>query len=96
MSIFNIKRPKIVEDLIAEATAIIGSKAQASQKSKDVHEDSVAPGVAYQVPASIGGMGNPVAPTQTSIGSGDNFNPKRKKRNKRVLEFNDFIENSLK
>jgi hypothetical protein len=63
-------------------------------------EDAVAPGVSAQVPGSIGGMGNPAAPTPTSIGSGDNFNPTKKrgtgKKDKRVLEFNDFVHQFLK
>lgn len=63
-------------------------------------EDAVAPGVSPQVPGSIGGMGNPVAPTPTSIGSGDNFNPqkrtKRSKKDKRVLEFKEFVNQFLK
>jgi hypothetical protein len=63
---------------------------------RSVYEDSVAPGGAFQTPASIGGMGNPVAPTQTTLGSGDDFSPKKKKNRKRVLEFNDFIEQFLK
>jgi hypothetical protein len=63
-------------------------------------EDAVAPGLSAQVPGSISGMGNPVAPTPTSIGSGDNFNPAKKrgkgKKDKRVLEFNDFVHQFLK
>ena len=63
-------------------------------------EDAVAPGLSAQLPGSIGGMGNPVAPTPTSIGSGDNFKPTKKrgtgKKDKRVLEFNDFVHQFLK
>lgn len=70
------------------------------KKGKATFEDAVAPGVSAQVPGSIGGMGAIVAPTPTSIGSGDNFNPPRKKKSgkkdKRVLEFNDFVNQFLK
>jgi hypothetical protein len=63
-------------------------------------EEAVAPGVSPQVPGSIGGMGNPVAPTPTSLGSGDNFNPKKRKKSSkkdnRVLEFNEFVNQFLK
>jgi hypothetical protein len=70
------------------------------KKKSATFEDAVAPGLSAQVPGSIGGMGAIVAPTPTSIGSGDNFNPPRKKKNdkkdKRVLEFNDFVNMFLK
>jgi hypothetical protein len=70
------------------------------KKKGATFEDAVAPGISAQVPGSIGGMGAIVAPTPTSIGSGDNFNPPRKKKNdkkdKRVLEFNDFVNRFLK
>lgn len=72
-------------------TSVLDKKA-----GSKVYEESVPPGVSFQVPGSIGGMGNPVAPTQTELGSGDNFNPKKKKKGKKVLEFNDFIEQFLK
>ena len=54
----------------------------------------MAPGVAFQTPASIGGSGNPVAPTLTSLGSGDNFQPaKSKKSNKNIVDFKTFYKN---
>lgn len=72
-------------------------------KSKQVSEMAVAPGggTSPQVPAAIGGMGPIKAPTQTTIGSGDQFQSvkktKKKKKNKKrnlfVLEFNEFIKN---
>jgi hypothetical protein len=62
--------------------------------SGTVKEDAVAPGVSFQTPSSIGGMGTPVAPTQTSLGSGDNFQPKKsKKSNRNILDFNSFYKN---
>ena len=65
--------------------------------SGQVKEDLAAPGVAMQTPASIGGMGNPVAPTQTSPGSGDNFQPKKsKKANRNILDFTSFYKNLSK
>lgn len=60
-------------------------------KVDKVAEDAVAPGVALQVPGSIGSMGPITPPTQTTLGSGDNFNPKKKK--KRILEFSEFLKN---
>jgi hypothetical protein len=56
-----------------------------------VAEDAVAPGVALQVPSSIGSMGPITPPTQTTLGSGDDFNPKKKK--KRIMEFSEFMKN---
>jgi hypothetical protein len=62
--------------------------------SGQVKEDIASPGVAMQTPASIGGMGNPIAPTQTSPGSGDNFQPKKsKKANRNILDFTSFYKN---
>jgi len=60
-------------------------------KIDKVAEEAVAPGVAMQVPASIGGMGPITPPTRDSLGSGDNFSPKKKK--KRILEFSEFLKN---
>jgi len=60
-------------------------------KVDNVAEEAVAPGVAMQVPASIGSMGPITPPTQTTLGSGDNFNPKKKK--KRIMEFSEFLKN---
>jgi hypothetical protein len=56
-----------------------------------VAEEAVAPGVALQVPGSIGSMGPITPPTQTTLGSGDDFNPKKKK--KRIMEFSEFLKN---
>jgi hypothetical protein len=53
--------------------------------------EEVGPGVAFQVPGSIGSMGPITPPTQASLGSGDNFNPKKKK--KRIMEFAEFWKN---
>jgi hypothetical protein len=66
--------------------------------TKSMMEDMAAPGVSPQVPGSIGGMGDPVAPTPTSLGSGDNFGPRKTKVNKKkkVLEFSDFVSQYLK
>jgi hypothetical protein len=42
-------------------------------------------------------MGNPIAPTQTSLGSGDNFQPKKsKKSNKNIMDFGSFFKNLSK
>jgi len=56
-----------------------------------VTEDAVAPGVSVQTPGSIGAMGPIVPPTSTSLGSGDNFSPKKKK-SKPILDFSSFIK----
>jgi hypothetical protein len=62
--------------------------------SGTVKEDVASPGVAFQTPASIGGSGNPLAPTPTSLGSGDNFQPKKsKKSNKNIMDFSSFFKN---
>lgn len=61
--------------------------------SGQVKEDVVSPGVSLQTPATISGMGNPLAPTQTSIGSGDNFQPQKKKSNKNIMDFKTFYKN---
>ncbi len=68
-------------------------------KTKQVSEDGgvSAPGVAVQTPGSIGSMGPITPPTQTSLGSGDNFGPKinhKKKKTKSsgILGFADFIK----
>lgn len=63
-------------------------------KSKQVAEDAVAPGVAAQTPGSISGMGPIVPPTETSLGSGDNFGmPSRSKKKKgSVLNFANFLK----
>lgn len=55
------------------------------------NEEAVPPGVSMQVPGSIGSMGPITPPTQTTLGSGDNFNPKKKK--KRIMEFSEFWKN---
>lgn len=60
-------------------------------KVDKVAEDAVAPGVALQVPGSIGSMGPITPPTQTTLGSGDNFNPKKKRR--KIMEFSEFLKN---
>jgi hypothetical protein len=59
-----------------------------------VTEDGVAPGVSVQVPGSIGSMGPITPPTQTSLGSGDNFGPsiKAKKKHKAVMDFLSFVK----
>lgn len=62
--------------------------------SGTVKEDVAAPGVSLQTPASIGSMGNPVAPTQTTVGSGDSFqSTKSKKSNKNIMDFKSFYKN---
>lgn len=62
--------------------------------SGTVKEDVSSPGVAFQTPASIGGSGNPVAPTPTSLGSGDNFQPKKNKKSDRnIMDFKSFYKN---
>lgn len=62
--------------------------------SGQVKEDAVAPGVAFQTPASISGSGNPSAPTSTTLGSGDNFQPgKTKKSNRNIVDFKTFYKN---
>jgi len=62
--------------------------------SGTVKEDATAPGVAFQTPATISSMGNPVAPTQTSVGSGDNFQPKKSKKSSRnIVDFKTFYKN---
>jgi hypothetical protein len=69
-----------------------------AKPTKSVFEESASPGLASQVPGSIGGMGNIVAPTSTSVGSGDRFDsPKSKKsKRKRILEFNEFVLHFIK
>lgn len=59
-------------------------------KSK-TNEEAVAPGTTMNVPGSIGAMGPITPPTETTLGSGDNFNPKKKK--KRIMEFHEFLKN---
>ena len=62
--------------------------------SGTVKEDVAAPGVSLQTPASTGSMGNPVAPTQTTVGSGDSFqSTKSKKSNKNIMDFKSFYKN---
>lgn len=68
-------------------------------KPKPVTEDGVAPGVAQQVPGSIGSMGPIVPPTADTVGSGDKFismgnygKSKKKKGKSVVLGFADFIK----
>jgi len=62
--------------------------------SGQVKEDAVAPGVAFQAPTLVSGMGDPIAPTQTSLGSGDNFQPRAKKKsNKAIMDFKTFYKN---
>lgn len=62
--------------------------------SGTVKEDATAPGLAFQTPDSIGSMGSPVAPTQNSVGSGDNFQPiKGKKSNRNIVDFKTFYKN---
>ena len=57
-------------------------------------ESSVTPGGdGMNEPGMINGAGDPVAPTRTTNGSGDNFNPKRKKKilkEEHVLSFDMF------
>lgn len=66
-------------------------------KSAQVSEDAVAPGQAIQSPGSIGGMGSIIPPTETSIGSGDNFGmPKKKKKSGVVLDFSGFLKEQNK
>lgn len=83
-----------------DVSRILSGEVRVLEKREPTFEEAVAPGVSPQVPGSIGGMGNPVAPTPTSLGSGDNFNPtkrkKRSKKDKRVLEFAEFKNQFLK
>jgi len=55
------------------------------------NEEIGAPGTALNVPASISSMGPITPPTETTLGSGDNFQPKKKK--KRIMEFSEFWQN---
>lgn len=65
-------------------------------KTKQISEEGESPGVSPQVPGSIGGMGPIIPPTSNSIGSGDNFNMRKKKKSA-VLGFHDFLkEHNLK
>jgi len=67
------------------------------KKSRSIFEEATAPGLANQVPGSIGSMGDIVAPTPTSIGSGDNFSPRKKSaKKKKILEFKEFVSQFLK
>ena len=68
-----------------------------------IKEDGGAPGVAMQVPGSIGSMGPIHAPTPTEFGSGDNFNPEKKKKKKKksifeermsIMDFANFLKNN--
>lgn len=70
-------------------TAVLDTKKEAA-----FEEAGSAPGMAIQVPGSIGAMGPITPPTATTLGSGDNFNPTKKKKKKKtshILEFSDFI-----
>lgn len=63
-------------------------------KKEAAFEEAGAPGVSPQVPGSIGSMGPITPPTATTLGSGDNFNPMKKKKKKatHILEFSDFLK----
>ena len=90
MQLASVKRIQQLEDLIAEAVSI-----KNLSKFEDAAPAGVSPGVSAQVPGTIGGMGPIVPPTPTSIGSGDNFNPPKRaknKKDKRILEFADFVK----
>ena len=60
-------------------------------QSKKTNEEAAMPGAGMNVPGSIGSMGPITPPTPTSLGSGDDFNPKKKK--KRIMEFSEFWKN---
>lgn len=90
-------RADAVSRLFIPQTKVVDKPAQ-----KQVNEDAVAPGAGTspQVPGAIGGMGAIVAPTRTSIGSGDQFQSTKKKKTKTkktknafIMEFNDFLKN---
>jgi len=51
-----------------------------------------APGLSAQVPGSIGSMGPITPPTTTSLGSGDNFSPKKKKTKSKILGFSEYLK----
>jgi hypothetical protein len=53
-----------------------------------------APGLSVQVPGSIGSMGPITPPTATTLGSGDNFSPKKKKSKSKskILGFNEYLK----
>lgn len=51
-----------------------------------------APGLSAQVPGSIGSMGPITPPTATSLGSGDNFSPKKKKTKSKILGFSEYLK----
>lgn len=61
-----------------------------ARDAKKTNEDSVGPGSAMQVPGSTGSMGPITPPTQNSIGSGDDFSPKKKRK---IMEFAEFLKN---
>lgn len=63
-------------------------------KKEAAFEEAGAPGVSPQVPGSIGSMGPITPPTATTLGSGDNFSPmkKKKKKSTHILEFSDFLK----
>lgn len=60
--------------------------------AKKTNEEAASPGVAFDTPGSIGSMGQITPPTQTTLGSGDDFGPKKKK--KRIMEFSEFLKNN--
>ena len=51
-----------------------------------------APGLSVQVPGSIGSMGPITPPTATTLGSGDNFSPKKKKSKSKILGFSEYLK----
>ena len=61
--------------------------------AKKTNEEAVSPGVSFDVPGSVSHMGPITPPTETTLGSGDDFSPKKKK--KRIMEFSEFLKNKI-
>lgn len=82
----NTPRKKIIRESTVEEDMIMNVSPEGTG-------GSTTPGSGTQMPGSIPTMGDPKPATKNSPGSGDDFNPKKKKKKKNVLGFTDFVEN---
>jgi len=87
----NGREGEMKADAVSRLLMPTQSYVDAYDAAKPTNEEAAAPGLSMQVPGSISSMGPITPPTQDSIGSGDDFNPKRKK--KRIMEFSEFLKN---
>lgn len=100
---FNVFRMMKMEPTVKGTKSEVA--AAVKNYDKNVSEQAVAapaatPGGDMNMPGMITGMGDPIAPTRTTPGSGDNFNPKKKKKEdeelpdehikEHVMDFNSF------